>query len=64
MYKELFMESRVTAALFLCPEGGGHLYPVSNAFLEVVKRFYSDVKSGRTDVGGFAMPVDVPGSNT
>lgn len=31
---------------------------------ETVKRFYSDVKSGRTGVGGFAMPVDVPGSNT
>ena len=31
---------------------------------ETVKRFYSDVKSGRTAVGGFAMPVDVPGSNT
>lgn len=31
---------------------------------ETVKRFYSDVKSGRTSVGGFAMPVDVPGSNT
>ena len=31
---------------------------------ETVKRFYSDVKSGRTNVGGFAMPVDVPGSNS
>ena len=31
---------------------------------ETVKRFYSDVKSGRTAVGGFAMPVDVPGSNS
>ena len=31
---------------------------------ETVKRFYSDVKSGRTSVGGFAMPVDVPGSNS
>ena len=31
---------------------------------ETVKWFYSDVKSGRTSVGGFAMPVDVPGSNT
>jgi hypothetical protein len=31
---------------------------------ETVKRFYSDVKTGRTSVGGFAMPVDVPGSNT
>ena len=31
---------------------------------ETVKRFYSDVKSGRTGVGGFAMPVDVPGSNS
>ena len=24
-------------ALFSCPEGGGHLYPVSSAFLEAVK---------------------------
>ncbi len=32
-----FSESRVTAALFSCPEGGGHLYPVSNAFLNAVK---------------------------
>ena len=24
----------MTTALFLCPEGGGHLYPVSSAFLE------------------------------
>ena len=31
---------------------------------ETVKRFYSDVKTGRTNVGGFAMPVDVPGSNS
>ena len=31
---------------------------------ETVKRFYSDVKAGRTAVGGFAMPVDVPGSNS
>jgi len=31
---------------------------------ETVKRFYSDVKAGRTSVGGFAMPVDVPGSNS
>lgn len=31
---------------------------------ETVKRFYSDVKSGRTAVGGFAMPVDVPESNS
>ena len=31
---------------------------------ETVKRFYSDVKSGRTAVGGFAMPLDVPGSNS
>ena len=31
---------------------------------ETVKRFYSDVKSGRTGVSGFAMPVDVPGSNS
>ena len=29
--------SRVTSAPFLCPEGGGHLYPVSNAFLNAVK---------------------------
>ena len=27
----------VTAALFSCPEGGGHLYPVSEAFLNAVK---------------------------
>ena len=33
----IFSESRVTAALFSCPEGGGHLYPVSNAFLTAVK---------------------------
>ena len=31
---------------------------------ETVKRFYSDVKCGRTGVGGFAMPVDVLGSNS
>ncbi|MBQ9631814.1 MAG: hypothetical protein IJV04_02715, partial [Lachnospiraceae bacterium] len=31
---------------------------------ETVKRFYSYVKAGRTAVGGFAMPVDVPGSNS
>lgn len=31
---------------------------------ETVKRFYSDVKAGRTSIGGFAMPVDVPGSNS
>lgn len=31
---------------------------------ETVKRFYSDVKARRTSVGGFAMPVDVPGSNS
>ena len=31
---------------------------------ETVKRFYSDVKSGRSGIGGFAMPVDVPGSNS
>ena len=29
--------SRVTSAPFSCPEGGGHLYPVSNAFLDAVK---------------------------
>ena len=29
--------SRVTSAPFSCPEGGGHLYPVSNAFLNAVK---------------------------
>ena len=31
---------------------------------ETVKRFYSDVKNGRSSIGGFAMPVDVPGSNS
>ena len=31
---------------------------------EIVKRFYSDVKNGRSSIGGFAMPVDVPGSNS
>lgn len=31
------MESRVTAALFSFPEGGGRLYPVRNAFLNAVK---------------------------
>lgn len=31
---------------------------------ETMRRFYSDVKAGRTGVGGFAMPVDVPGSNS
>ena len=29
--------SRVTSAPFSCPEEGGHLYPVSNAFLDAVK---------------------------
>ena len=29
--RTFFVESRVTAALFSCPEGGGHLYPVSDA---------------------------------
>ena len=33
----IVLESRVTAALFSCPEGGGHLYPVSEAFLTAVK---------------------------
>ena len=33
----LISKSRVTAALFSCSERGGHLYPVSNAFLEAVK---------------------------
>ena len=31
---------------------------------ETMRRYYSDVKNGRTAVGGFAMVVDVPGSNT
>ena len=31
---------------------------------ETMRRYYSDVKNGRTAVGGFAMGVDVPGSNT
>ena len=31
------LESRVTSTPFSCPEGGGHLYPVSNAFLNAVK---------------------------
>ena len=31
---------------------------------ETMRRYYSDVKNGRTAVGGFAMPVDVPGSNS
>lgn len=30
------VESRETAALFSCPEREGHLYSVSNAFLNVV----------------------------
>jgi len=30
------LESRVTSTPFLCSEGDGHLYPVSNAFLDVV----------------------------
>ena len=30
---------------------------------ETMRRYYSDVKNGRTAVGGFAMVVDVPGSN-
>ena len=35
--QQCFDESRVAAALFSCPEGGGHLYPVSSAFLNAVK---------------------------
>ena len=30
---------------------------------ENMRRYYSDVKNGRTAVGGFAIVVDVPGSN-
>lgn len=30
---------------------------------ELVKREYTDSKSGRSGIGGFAMPVDVNGSN-
>ena len=30
---------------------------------ETMRRYYSDVKNGRTAVGAFAMVVDVPGSN-
>lgn len=30
---------------------------------ETMRRYYSDVKNGRTAVGGFAIVVDVPGSN-
>ena len=30
---------------------------------ELVKRAYSDTKTGRSGIGGFAMPVDVTGSN-
>ena len=33
----VFDESRVISALFSCPEGGGHLHPISSAFLEAVK---------------------------
>ena len=29
--------NRETGSFFLITEGGGHLYPVSNAFLEAVK---------------------------
>ena len=31
---------------------------------EIVNRFYSDVVSGRTAVGGFAMPIDLNASNS
>ena len=31
---------------------------------ELVKRFYSDVFSGRRGIGAFAMPIDVSGSNS
>lgn len=31
LVEDAFSESRVTTALFLLPEGGGYLYPVSNA---------------------------------
>ena len=30
---------------------------------ETMRRYYSDVKNGRSGIGGFAMVVDVPGSN-
>lgn len=30
---------------------------------ETMRRYYSDVKTGRSGIGGFAMVVDVPGSN-
>ena len=30
---------------------------------ETVKRYYSDVKAGRTSIGGFAMPIDLNASN-
>ena len=32
-----FYERVGKSALFSCPEGGGHLYPVSDAFLLAVK---------------------------
>lgn len=32
--------------------------------MELVKKFYSDVKSGRTAVGAFAMPIDLNASNS
>ena len=31
---------------------------------ELVKRSYSDTKSGRSSIGGFAVQVDVSGSNS
>ena len=37
MYKESNFEGIGRPVLFSCPEGGGHLYPVSSAFLNAVK---------------------------
>ena len=38
--------------------------PYTLQLIEEMKKAYSDVKVGRSNIGGFAMPVDVAGSNS
>ena len=42
----------------------GFTEEMSYRLIEQMERSYSDVKSGRTSIGGFAMPIDVSGSNS
>ena len=37
---------------------------VAYRLIEKMERSYSDVKSGRSAIGGFAMPIDLNASNS